>query len=99
MLSLSDVENFIEQTFNLCFSPRDVGEHVEGQRSYIAGVVDTMFRLGKIDEKIRSYFHLVYNEGLFCEDAFKICFPLVCPVLAIEKQEKQGESTNNPSTI
>lgn len=74
MFTITEVENFIHETFNNCFGKEDVKKgHVEGQRNYLAGVIDTLCRVGKITEETRQLYHLCYYENipfvdLICDD-------------------------------
>jgi hypothetical protein len=64
-----DLEQFIHETFQECFINDTCSGHVEGQKNYLAGVVDTLFRIGKINEPTRAMLHLIFFDGVEIEEA------------------------------
>lgn len=66
-----DLEKFIHETFEMCFINDTCLGHVEGQKNYLAGVIDTLFRIGKINEQTRTILHLIFFEGIEIEEAQK----------------------------
>jgi hypothetical protein len=82
MLSISEVEQFILDTFSLCFGGRSCTKfgHVRDQRNYILGCIETLHRRGDISEVIREFYCLKYYEGLSSEDATERIFGEMSPL-------------------
>lgn len=88
-MSILEVETFIFETFSLCFNSKDVGcNHVEEQRNYLAGAIDSLYRVGKITNKLRGVLHLIYFSGHSQEYAYEEVFGLS---FIIEEAEENKE--------
>jgi hypothetical protein len=76
MLSTSEVEQFIHNTFSLCFRGRSCTRtgHVQDQQNYLLGVIETLHRRGDITEDVREFYRLQYYEGKSFEGAAEHVF-------------------------
>ena len=88
MLSIYEVEQFIHDTFSLCFGARRCTRngHVQDQREYLLGCIETLHRRGDITDELHQYYRLQYYEGVSSEDAAEEIFGEgmpYCPPLPI----------------
>jgi hypothetical protein len=75
MLSLLEVEQFISDTFNLCFEKKCAKKgHVQNQQQYLLGCIETLHRRGDISEEVREFYRFQYYEGLSLEESFERVF-------------------------
>jgi len=76
MLSIYEVEQFIFDTFCLCFGGRKCTRkgHVQDQREYLLGCIETLHRRGDITDELHEYYRLQYYYGHSAEYAAEQVF-------------------------
>ncbi len=73
VLNIVQAQEVMTKIIEIGFDTNDVGpKAVEGQKNYLAGFIDAMFMLGRIEEEVRAALHSMYFEGFSEEFAIEL---------------------------